>query len=273
MATLVNNYQKIAELSNRDRELALRKALTDPLSNAFIISNLTQLRADCSIFAKFKGEEPVAVASFYMDLPFYNIALMSDSALDAKQVIDELAKKHPQLQSVPVFGLYNNTITKYLEKSYKVITKTPELKMVLSVEDIPECQIDSSRYRLERLTLDDLVQICHLYGLVPAMAWTPKVLTYGPYFGIYCDDTLVSIGGVHFTSKWVAEIGNVVTHFKHLRQNLAYSCTKAVADNIRNACQYIFLCVFADNAPAIRLYEKMGFVKYEDLYLVKYYIS
>lgn len=273
MATLVNNYQKIVELNNRGRELALQKALTDPIGNAFIISNLTQLRTDCSIFAKFKGEEPVAVASFYMDLPFYSIVLMSDSALDAKQVIDELARKHPKLKSVPIFGLYDKTITNYLERSYKVITKTPELKMVLSTEEIPECQIDDSLYRLERLTFDDLVQISHLYSLVPAMAWTPKALAYGPYFGIYCDDILVSIGGVHFTSRWVAEIGNIVTHFKHRRQNLAYMCTRAIADSIRNACKNIFLCVFADNTPAIRLYEKMGFVKYEYLYLVKYYIS
>lgn len=273
MATLVNNYQKIAELSNRDRELTLRKALTDPLGNAFIIADLTQLKADCSIFAKFKGEEPVAVASYYMDLPFYSIALMADSALDAKHVIDELASNHPQLRDMPIFGLFDKKITNFIEKMYKVITKTPEFKMVLSTEEIPECQIDDSRYRLERLTLDDLVQISHIYSLVPAMAWTPKMLEYGPYFGVYNDDTLVCIGGVHFTTKWVTEIGNVVTHFKHRRQNLAYMCTKAVADNLHNTCQNIFLCVFADNIPAIRLYEKMGFVKYEDLFLVGFYIS
>ena len=89
------------------------------------------------------------------------------------------------------------------------------------------------------------------------MAWTPQMLEHGPYFGVYFDDMLVSIGGVHFTTKWATEIGNVVTHFEHRRQNLAYKCTKAVSDNLHNTCHNIFLCVSADNIPAIRLYEKV----------------
>ena len=273
MPTLLKKNQRIVKPDNRELELILQKALTDPLGNASIITNLTQLKADCSVYAKFKGENPLAVASYYMDLPFNSISLMADSALDAKHVIDELAIEHPQLRDMPIFGLFDKKITNFVEKIYKVVTKTPELKMVLSTDEIPDCQIDKTRYRLERLTLDDLVNISWLYSFVPAMAWTPRMLEYGPYFGVYFDDTLVGIGGVHFTTKWVTEIGNIVTHFEHRRQNIAYKCTKAVADSLHNACYNIFLCVYADNIPAIRLYEKMGFVKYEDIFLVKYYIA
>lgn len=147
-----------------------------------------------------------------------------------------------------------------------------ELQMVLTNDNINEVPIDTTQYRLERLSAADLVQISYLYSLVPAMAWTPKTLTYGPCYGIFYGDTLVSIAGVHFATKWSAEIGNIVTHPKHRRLNLAYACTKAVADALKGTTDNVFLCVMSDNAPAIKLYEKMGFVTHQELYLTRFQI-
>ena len=105
------------------------------------------------------------------------------------------------------------------------------------------------------------------------MAWTPKSLSFGPYYGAFSKNSLVCLAGVHFAVNGIAEIGNIVTHFKHRRQNLAYCCTKAVIELLRNTCDNIFLCVLADETSAIKLYEKMGFVKIEDLNLVQYFFK
>ncbi len=272
MAVAANNSQAIIEIVNQNIEPALRFALKNPLENSLTIANLTQLRQACSIAVKLSNNEVAAVASFNTDLPFYDIALSARSDEDTRCLFRELTRKHPQLLRSPVFGLYNMKTAKIIEKYNHVISKIHELKMVLSADEIPAIAFDSSRYKLERLTTADLVQISHLYRLVPAMAWTPKLLTLGPYYGVYYKNNLVCIAGVHFTTKWVTEIGNIVTHFKHCRQGLAYWCTKSVINAVKNTCSQIFLCVLADNTPAIRLYEKMGFVKTEDLYLVQYYI-
>lgn len=253
-------------------ETALNFALDNPLENALIISNLTQLKNDCSIVIKQSSMGNPVVASFYKDLPFNAVALMAEEAEDLFGLFEDLTLKNPELRDKPIYGLYNLKTAALIESCFKVTEKTPEIKMTIGSIDIPEINYDTNLYRLERLTIQDIVQISHLYGLVPSMAWTPKALALGPYFGVYYNEHLVSIAGVHFAIETVAEIGNVVTHFKHLRHNLAYLCTKAVAESLRNSCENIFLCVFADNLSAIKLYEKMGFVKAEDLLLVQFYI-
>jgi len=255
-----------------DIKRALNFALDNPIKNALIISNLTQLKNDCSVTVKQSLNSNPIAASFYKDLPFNSVALMVETVEDLHGLIEELAKKNPQLRDKPIYGLYDTETTALIESCFKVTEKTPEIKMAINSMVIQEIDYDSNRYRLERLTVQDIVQISHLYGLVPSMAWTPKALTFGPYFGVYYNEHLVSIAGVHFATETIAEIGNVVSHFKHRRQNLAYLCTKAVIENLRNSCENIFLCVFADNDSAIKLYEKMGFTKIEDLLLVQYYI-
>ena len=255
-----------------DIEKVLNFALINPFKNALIISNLTQLKNDCSIAIKQSATGNPVVVSLCKDLPFNAVALMVEAPEDLVALFDDLALKNPELHDKPIYGLYDLKTTALIESCFKVTEKTPEIKMTIGNTEIPEINYDTNLYRLERLTIQDIVQISHLYGLVPSMAWTPRALTLGPYFGVYYNEHLVSIAGVHFAIQSVAEIGNVVTHFKHRRQNLAYLCTKAVAEYLRNSCDNIFLCVFADNLSAIKLYKKMGFVKSEDLFLVQYYI-
>jgi len=257
---------------SRDIERALNFALNNPLKNGLVISNLTQLKNDCSIVVKQSSTGNPVVASFYRDLPFNAVALLVEEAEDLVGLLEDLSLKNPELRDNPIYGLYDLKTAELVESCFKVTGKTPEIKMTLGNTEIPEINYDTNLYRLERLTTQDIVQISHLYRLVPSMAWTPKALALGPYFGVYYDEHLVSIAGVHFANETVAEIGNIVTHFKHLRQNLAYLCTKAVVESLRNSCDNIFLCVFADNLSAIKLYEKMGFVKAEDLFLVQFYI-
>ena len=269
--TLMKDIHKILN-EPEDIERALEYALKNPLKNAIIISNLTQLKADCSSTILQTGENEYAVGSFYMDLPFYNIALMAEKPSEVKELVEQFAARHPQLKEGPVYGLYDALTLKLVEANFRVTNKTKELQMAVDPDDVPDVPYDKSRYRLEKLTVQDIVQISHLYSLVPAMAWTPKALAFGPYYGLYCDEHLVSIAGVHFQTRWTSEVGNIVTHFKHRRQNLAYICTRAVINNLKAHSDNIFLCVIADNHSAIKLYEKMGFVKTDELFLTQFYI-
>jgi ribosomal protein S18 acetylase RimI-like enzyme len=269
--TLAKDVNKLLN-SSEDTNRALEYALKDPLKNSVIISNLSQLQSDCSIAISQTGENKYAAGSFYMDLPFNNLAFMAETAVEVKNLVERFVAKHPELKEGPIYGLYDRQTLELIEANFRVTDKTKELQMVVNPEEVPEIDYDNEKYHLERLTVQDIVQISHLYSLVPAMAWTPKALTFGPYYGLYCDEHLVSIAGVHFQTRWTSEIGNIVTHFKHRRQNLAYVCTKAVIDNLKSHCDNIFLCVIADNHSAVKLYEKMGFVTSDELFLTQYYI-
>ncbi len=269
----LQNYSDNFSLPGNSIGPLLNLATKNALDNAPLIANLTQLRSDCSIAARSVDGKPVAIASYYMDLPFNSLALLADNNVDAGYVIRILANRHPKLKDEPTWGLYTEKIASLIETTFGVINIIPECQMVLRSENIPELAYDKSQYRLEQLTAQDLVQISRLYSLVPAMAWTPKALNFGPYYGVYYGENLVSIAGVHFSTRWSAEIGNVVTHPKHRRSNLAYAATRAVAEALRKSTDTIFLCVMADNEPALKLYQKMGFVTYQMLYLTQFMIA
>jgi GNAT superfamily N-acetyltransferase len=263
----------LEELDESNSEAALKQALNDPLNNALIIANLTQLKADCSIVVRRWANNINAIASYYRDLPFHSLALMGEQVDDITETVRNLTDRFPHLKTEPVYGLYSEKVANLIQQCFTVENEATELQMALRQYPIAEIPYDKTQYRLERLTPDDMVQISHLYSLVPAMAWTPKALTFGPCYGVYYNEKLVSIAGVHFSTKSVAEIGNIVTHPNHRRLNLAYACTKAVADALAKTSDNIFLCVMADNEPAIRLYEKMGFVTNQEVYLMRYRIS
>jgi GNAT superfamily N-acetyltransferase len=273
MSIALENKARIMRLGHNYRIKALDLALADPLNNAIIIADLTQLNTDCSLLAKIEDNRPLALASYYKDLPFCSVGFLVNSIVDIIELTGELVQLHPELSEKVIYGLHNSKIAELINGCFKNVEAMTELQMVLRNPSISDIAIDASQYRIERLTAGDLVQISHLYSLVPAMAWTPKALNYGPCYGAFYHDTLVCIAGVHFATKWAAEIGNIVTHPKHRRLNLAYACTKAVADALRGASENIFLCVMADNFSAIKLYEKMGFVTHQELYLMRYRIK
>jgi ribosomal protein S18 acetylase RimI-like enzyme len=270
--TNIFNTTRSIKIQTQDLQMALEHALQNPLKNAYVISNLTQLKQDCSIAIDGENGAGYAVASYYMDLPFYNVNLMVRTAGELKTVIDKLRDRHSELKEQPIYGLYDEKTAQLVEGQFEATRRHVEIKMALTAAEVPHINIDHVQYRLERLTIDDMMKISQLYSLVPAMAWSPKLLELGPYYGIYWEDQLVSIAGVQFVTNWVAEVGNIVTHFRHRRNNLANYCTKEVIENLRRTTEQIFLCVNADNDGAIRLYEKMGFEKVDELTLLQYYI-
>jgi ribosomal protein S18 acetylase RimI-like enzyme len=273
MAGLLNSTTSL-KIPVQDLHPTLDYAMRNPIRNAFIISNLTQLRKDCSLAMRGTADGEYAVASYYMDLPYFNINLMVNSVDDIRILLGKLTARHPELKHQPVYGLYDDATIQLLPECFKVeVRKSKELRMVLRSADIQELPVDNKKYRLKQLAFDDLIEISRLYSLVEGMAWTPKLLEFGPYFGTYYGDQLVSISGVQFSTKWVAEIGNIVTHFYHRKQNLAYACTRQVIEKMKESTDIIFLCVASDNEGAIMLYKKMGFEIFDELNLVKFYIE
>lgn len=273
MPIALENKARIIRLGRNFREKALHLSLSDPLSNAIIIADLTQLNTDCSVLIKIQDNRPVSLISYYKDLPFCSVGYLADSTRDISELTSEMIRIHPELINKNIYGLFSNKTAGLINDCFHDVEAMAELQMILTNDDIGDIRFDTEQYRLERLSAADLVQISYLYSLVPAMAWTPKALTYGPCYGVFYGDSLVSIAGVHYATKWSAEIGNIVTHPNHRRLNLAYACTKAVADALRGVTENIFLCVMSDNAPAIRLYEKMGFVTHQELYLTRFRIE
>ena len=117
-----------------------------------------------------------------------------------------------------------------------------------------------------RLGMDRLVELQELYRTDNgADAFAPYQLATGYFYGVEHDGKLVSVAGVHLASNHISigAIGNVFTHPAYRRRGFAGRCVSAVvgalqADGIRT----IILNVEQLNLGAVRVYERLGFVKY-----------
>ena len=117
-----------------------------------------------------------------------------------------------------------------------------------------------------RLGMDRLSEIRELYRTDNgADAFAPYQLATGYFYGVQQDGNLVSVAGVHLASLHtsIGAIGNVFTHPAYRGRGFAGRCVSAVVEALQaDGISTIILNVEQSNLGAVRVYERLGFVKY-----------
>jgi len=120
--------------------------------------------------------------------------------------------------------------------------------------------------RIVRLGMDRLDEIKALYAASEAGdAFAPYQLATGYFHAVELDGQLVSVAGVHLASKTyaVGPVGNVGTLPACRGRGYAAAATTAVVRALQNdGITTIGLNVETANTTAIRVYERLGFVRY-----------
>jgi len=87
-----------------------------------------------------------------------------------------------------------------------------------------------------------------------------RTIEFGNYTGIFNDDQLVAMAGHRFNPAPYREISAVCTHPDHLGQGYAFSILQEQIRRILLRNEIPFLHVKSENAAAVKLYQKLGFV-------------
>lgn len=116
-------------------------------------------------------------------------------------------------------------------------------------------------HRLARLGPDELEDVIDLYGYASRAYFTPDRMTREIYYGIYVGTTLASAAGTHVRSRrsGLAAVGNVLTRVAYRDRGMAASVTSAVTQAALEEHRDVVLNVRQDNAPAIAVYERLGY--------------
>jgi ribosomal protein S18 acetylase RimI-like enzyme len=95
----------------------------------------------------------------------------------------------------------------------------------------------------------------------------PAMVGRGVFFGIYQGSDLVAAAGTHLLSRdeGAAAIGNIYTRRDQRGRGLGRIVTASVMRELAGV-ETVGLNVRADNAPAIRLYESLGFTRHCEFY-------
>ena len=99
----------------------------------------------------------------------------------------------------------------------------------------------------------------------PLDFFDPGMADRGVFFGVYEGDDLVAMAGTHVVApeEGVAAIGSVSTREDHRNRGLATQVTGAVTrELLQMGIGMVGLNVNQHNPAAIRVYERLGFVRY-----------
>ena len=96
-------------------------------------------------------------------------------------------------------------------------------------------------------------------------AWSPIQFEIGPYYCVKQEGKIVSAAGVHIVTPQIAQLGNIITDEAYRNKGFATQCTYSLATDLASKGRIISLFVKTDNAPAIHMYEKLGFSKKRDI--------
>ena len=112
------------------------------------------------------------------------------------------------------------------------------------------------------LTDDDREQIQELYrAAYPGSYFDERTLSLKRVTGAFAGSQLVAIAACHVYSRQysVATIGAVATHPNYRRRGYCAAVTEALVKLLADDVETIALNVQAENAQAIRIYERLGF--------------
>ncbi len=150
-----------------------------------------------------------------------------------------------------------------LDAHYRRPNAKREWRMVLEPARFAPAERRSVR-RLGREHADELAAL-YQHAADPGeevVAFSPWQIAHGAFYGVWAGGALVATAGTHVWSagERVAAIGNVFTQPAYRGRGYATACTAAVVVEALGAgIDPVILNVRVGNAPAIHIYEKLGF--------------
>jgi hypothetical protein len=112
-----------------------------------------------------------------------------------------------------------------------------------------------------KLGMPDVKEMMELVDLTkPGSPFFPGMFQLGKYIGVKEDGKLVAMAGERVKLDGYTEIALVCTHPDYRRKGYAAALSSVLMKEIFDSGEKPFLHVMTHNVPAIKLYEKLGFV-------------
>ena len=196
---------------------------------------------------------------------------------------DDRARRY--LASVCPFGATVDASPASFHSLESLLSGSDRIALVTSDEmTIPETLIAANRDTVLQMVLisplrrddavpmtplqpDDVPDMQALVDLTHPGPFAKRTIELGGYVGVRHDGRLAAMAGERMKVTGYAEISAVCVDPAYRGTGLAAKIVAAVAAEITERGEIPFLHVFASNRPAIRLYEKLGFVVRKAMHL------
>ena len=250
---------KIKKATSKSLLIACRRFLAkDPAANVLPLGDLyAPLFKVSDVYSAIEGNCVVGICSVFRAygtpslvlgtaMPEVNRALI-------QKALNGISKDFISLCSsddASLLGEYSTVLHSHLEQQMTA--------------DSPK-HVEHRKVNVQKVGKNELELLNKFYVEHRAEAWTPIQFKAGPYYCIKHDGKIVSAAGVHLVTPQIAQLGNIITDEAYRNRGYGTECTAALAADLASKGRTISLFVRVDNAPAIRMYEKLGFTKKREI--------
>ena len=245
-----------------DRETCLRWLARDPIRNLMLLGDLYPPLIDASeVYIATDDEQIVGAGSLFRGFSIPSVVTTEGEPAVQKALLRRICG----CLDTEWITLSTPALSSIFCQFGKRIHSHTECQMLLR-KHIP-APVKPARFIQGR----EFDLLDRFYNERHTEAWSPLMFDMGPYYGVWYNGELVAAAGVHFVTPFIAQIGNVFTHPEYRGRGFATAATMSVIQQLRRmGIQIISLIVAADNAPAIRIYERLGFIKERELVFAHY---
>jgi ribosomal protein S18 acetylase RimI-like enzyme len=106
---------------------------------------------------------------------------------------------------------------------------------------------------------DDVPDMLELIAATRPGPFEPRTIEFGGYIGVRREGRLIAMAGERVRLEGYTEISGVCTDASCRGEGLASALVTILVQRFRDRGDEAFLHTAADNATAIRVYEKLGF--------------
>ncbi|MFJ8045441.1 GNAT family N-acetyltransferase [Kitasatospora sp. NPDC096147] len=243
--------------SLHDRAAISARLLRDPAPHLLELGDLDDLLWPHTSWYAISEDGPLALLYAVGDTPTVLVSARPERAAQAEELTAALLPVLPRR----FIGHVPEGAAKLLAGAYRVTGADTLLRMVLT-DPAPAAAHDEGQWRPAVLDRSELPELLELFAAAyPGNWFDDRMLDTGQYVGLRHEGRLAAVAGVHAWSpaQRVAVLGNVTTLPDLRGRGAAAACVAALCRQLAASADHIGLNVRADNATAVRLYERLGF--------------
>lgn len=231
----------------------------DRIQTAYALGDLDDaFWPQSAFYGAARGGPIEALALIYRGLDPPVLCAFGDPA-GVAAILETPALKLPR----EVYCLLPPALAPALDAYYTLHQPHEEWRMALDPSDFAPPPLDGTA----RLDGGHAAALAELFRHAAApgeeiVAFSPWQIEHGAFYGVWEGGALIAAAGTHVWSaaERVAAVGNVFTRPDRRGRGHAARCTAAVAqDALAAGLDPIVLNVRTSNAPAIHVYQKLGF--------------
>lgn len=242
-----------------DKDRLLTHFEKDPVLFAYHIGDLDDFHFPHCQWASIYGDRPHIVDCV---LIYTGLRVPTVLAFGLTERFAELVADLVDLLPSQFYAHYDAAVESIFTSRYDCKSFGPHNRMTVkrfapADESLPA---DASIVRLDSSHESALNEL--FARAYPESYFNPRMLQSGRYLAVETDGRMVSVAGVHVDSEQfqTAVLGNIATDPAFRGRGLASVLTSQLTSELLDAGRRVSLNVHAENAAAVRCYEKLGFV-------------